>query len=63
MNATATDPASPSDASLGGARRWFAERGLNRPRHNRLLGGVAAGLARRYDVNRWSCGCWPCCRP
>lgn len=51
MNATATDPGSPSDASLGGARSWFAERGLSRPRHNRLLGGVAAGLARRYDVN------------
>jgi phage shock protein PspC (stress-responsive transcriptional regulator) len=51
MNATATDSGSPSDASLGGARRWFAERGLSRPRHNRLLGGVGAGLARRYDVN------------
>ena len=51
MNATATDHGSPSDASLGGARRWFAETGLSRPRHNRLLGGVGAGLARRYDVN------------
>jgi phage shock protein PspC (stress-responsive transcriptional regulator) len=51
MNATATDPGSPSDASLGGARRWSSDRGLSRPRHNRLLGGVAAGLARRYDVN------------
>jgi phage shock protein PspC (stress-responsive transcriptional regulator) len=51
MNATTADPVSTSDASLGGARRWFAERGLTRPRHNRLLGGVLAGLARRYDVN------------
>jgi phage shock protein PspC (stress-responsive transcriptional regulator) len=51
MNATATDPGYSSDASLGGARRWFAERGLSRPRQNRVLGGVSAGLARRYDVN------------
>jgi phage shock protein PspC (stress-responsive transcriptional regulator) len=51
MNATTADPVSPSDASLGGARRWFAERGLRRTREGRLLGGVCAGLARRYDVN------------
>jgi phage shock protein PspC (stress-responsive transcriptional regulator) len=51
MNATTADPVSPSDASLGGARRWFAEKGLRRTRQNRLLGGVCAGLARRYDVN------------
>jgi phage shock protein PspC (stress-responsive transcriptional regulator) len=51
MNATTTDPGSPSDPSLGGARRWSSDRGLSRPRHNRLLGGVCAGLARRFDVN------------
>jgi phage shock protein PspC (stress-responsive transcriptional regulator) len=51
MNATTADPVSPSDASLGGARRWFADRGLRRTREGRLLGGVCAGLARRYDVN------------
>jgi phage shock protein PspC (stress-responsive transcriptional regulator) len=51
MNATTADPVSPSDASLGGARRWFAERGLRRTREGRVLGGVCAGLARRYDVN------------
>ena len=51
MNATTADTVSASDASLEGARRWFAERGLTRPRQNRLLGGVLAGLARRYDVN------------
>lgn len=50
-NATTADPVSPSDASLGGARRWFAEKGLRRSRHYRVLGGVCAGLATRYDVN------------
>jgi phage shock protein PspC (stress-responsive transcriptional regulator) len=51
MNATTADPVSPSDASLAGARGWFAKKGLRRTRHNRVLGGVCAGLARRYDVN------------
>lgn len=51
MNATTASPASASDASLGGARRWFAEKGLTRPREHRLLSGVSAGLASRYGVN------------
>lgn len=51
MNATTADPVSTSDASLAGARRWFAEKGLRRKRDSRVLGGVCAGLARRYDVN------------
>jgi phage shock protein PspC (stress-responsive transcriptional regulator) len=51
MNATTADPVSTSDASLAGARRWFAEKALTRSREGRLLGGVCAGLARRYDVN------------
>jgi phage shock protein C len=34
-----------------GVRRWFAEKGLTRLRESRVLGGVCAGLARRYDVN------------
>jgi phage shock protein PspC (stress-responsive transcriptional regulator) len=51
VNATTAEPVSTSDASLGVARRRFAEKGLRRTRHNRLLGGVCAGLARRYDVN------------
>jgi phage shock protein PspC (stress-responsive transcriptional regulator) len=50
-NAATADPVSPSDASLGGARRWFAEKGLRRSRQDRVLGGVCGGLARRYDVN------------
>lgn len=52
MNTAAnTTPTATTDASLAGARSWFAERGLSRPRKGRLLGGVSAGLARRYDVN------------
>jgi phage shock protein PspC (stress-responsive transcriptional regulator) len=42
---------STSDAPIGGARNWFGQHGLTRPRHGRLLGGVCAGLARRYGVN------------
>jgi phage shock protein C len=40
-----------SDTSLSGARNWFAEQGLTRPREGRLVGGVTAGFARRYGVN------------
>ena len=41
-----------TDASLAGARAWFAENGLSRPRDGRVLGGVSAAFARRYRVNR-----------
>ena len=39
------------DASLSGARAWFAEQGLTRPRQGRLIAGVTAGFARRFGVN------------
>jgi phage shock protein PspC (stress-responsive transcriptional regulator) len=39
------------DNSLSGARAWFARKGLTRPREGRLLAGVSASFARRYDVN------------
>ena len=39
------------DSSLSGARAWFARTGLSRPREGRLLAGVTASVARRYDVN------------
>jgi phage shock protein C len=39
------------DASLAGARAWFVEEGLTRPRHGRVIGGVCAGFARKYGVN------------
>jgi phage shock protein C len=39
------------DTSLAGARAWFAQNGLTRPREGRLIGGVTAGFARRFGVN------------
>ena len=51
MNATADHQAGPRDASLAGARAWFAEKGLSRPREGRILAGVVAAFTRRYDVN------------
>jgi phage shock protein C len=39
------------DNSLAGARAWFAQKGLSRPREGRLLAGVSAGFARRFDIN------------
>ena len=39
------------DNSLAGARAWFAQKGLSRPSEGRLLAGVSAGFARRYDIN------------
>lgn len=39
------------DNSLSGARAWFAQKGLSRPREGRVLSGVLASFARRYDVN------------
>jgi phage shock protein C len=41
-----------TDASLAGARDWFAANGLSRPVEGRVLGGVSAAFARRYHVNR-----------
>jgi phage shock protein C len=51
MNATADHQADAHDASLAGARAWFAQRGLSRPREGRILGGVVAAFTRRYDLN------------
>jgi phage shock protein PspC (stress-responsive transcriptional regulator) len=39
------------DSSLAGARVWFAQKGLSRPREGRVLAGVSAAIARRYDLN------------
>ncbi len=50
--ATATDAhIDLHDNSLSGARAWFARQRLTRPREGRLLAGVSASFARRYDVN------------
>jgi phage shock protein PspC (stress-responsive transcriptional regulator) len=51
MTATAHPQADARENSLAGARAWFAEKGLSRPRKGRLLAGVFASFARRYDVN------------
>jgi phage shock protein PspC (stress-responsive transcriptional regulator) len=49
---TATHPqVDVHDNSLAGARAWFAQKRLSRPRTGRVLAGVSAGIARRYDVN------------
>jgi phage shock protein PspC (stress-responsive transcriptional regulator) len=48
---TTQPPASPYDNSLDGARAWFADHGLTRPRSGRMLAGVVAGFARRYRIN------------
>ena len=47
---TAPDPV--TDASLSGARAWFADNGLSRPSEGRLIAGVSAAFARRYRINR-----------
>jgi phage shock protein C len=51
---TTTTAPSPhtNDASLAGARAWFAENGLSRPKEGRVIAGVSAAFARRYAVNR-----------
>ena len=50
--ATATHPnVNVNESSLAGARAWFAQKGLSRPREGRMLAGVSASFARRYDVN------------
>jgi phage shock protein C len=51
MTTTENPQANARDASLAGARAWFAEKGLSRPREGRVLGGVVAAFTRRYDLN------------
>jgi phage shock protein PspC (stress-responsive transcriptional regulator) len=43
--------ADPRASSVAGARAWFAQRGLTRPRSGKWIAGVAAGFARRYEWN------------
>ena len=51
MSASSYTEADPSESSLAGARAWFAQRGLTRPRRGKWIAGVAAGFARRYEWN------------
>jgi len=46
-----TTSATHQQTSLESAREFFAANGLTRPAHGRVLGGVTAGLARRFGVN------------
>jgi phage shock protein PspC (stress-responsive transcriptional regulator) len=52
MNSTTHPPIDIHESSLRGARAWFAAKGLSRPLEGRVLSGVSAGIARRYDLNR-----------
>jgi phage shock protein PspC (stress-responsive transcriptional regulator) len=52
MNSTTAPQPVAQDASLESARAWFRANGLSRPSERRLLGGVSAGLARRYRADR-----------
>jgi phage shock protein C len=51
MTATENTPVDARENSLAGARAWFAEKGLSRPREGRILAGVFAAFTRRYDLN------------
>jgi phage shock protein PspC (stress-responsive transcriptional regulator) len=51
MSSSYHTEADPRESSLAGARAWFAQRGLTRPRDGKWIAGVAAGFARRYDWN------------
>ena len=48
---THTETPNTNDNSLDGARAWFREAGLARPREGRVIGGVSAAFARRYGMN------------
>jgi phage shock protein C len=51
MSESTHQPVDPHDSSLAGARAWFSQKGLSRPREGRFLAGVMAAAARRYDLN------------
>jgi phage shock protein PspC (stress-responsive transcriptional regulator) len=51
MSANTYVQADPRASSVAGARAWFAQRGLTRPRSGKWIAGVAAGFARRYGWN------------
>jgi len=51
MSADTYVEANPRASSVAGARAWFRQRELTRPRSGKWIGGVAAGFARKYDWN------------
>jgi phage shock protein PspC (stress-responsive transcriptional regulator) len=46
-----TTTADHQQTSLESARAFLAANGLTRPQEGRMLGGVTAGLARRFGAN------------
>jgi phage shock protein PspC (stress-responsive transcriptional regulator) len=51
MSVTTHPQVDVNTRSLAGARAWFAQKGLSRPREGRVIAGVCAAFARRYDLN------------
>jgi phage shock protein C len=51
MSVSSHQQVNAHDSSLAGARVWFSQKGLSRPREGRVLAGVSASVARRYDLN------------
>ncbi len=51
MPADSFTQADATESSIAGARAWFAQRGLTRPRRGKWIAGVAAAFARRYEWN------------
>src|SRR5215218_8809334 len=43
-------PAPTSGGGLAESRAWLSGQGLKRPRQDRMIAGVCAGLARRYAM-------------
>jgi phage shock protein C len=52
MNSTThAETPNTNDNSISGARAWFREEGLARPREGRVIAGVSAAFARRHGMN------------
>jgi phage shock protein PspC (stress-responsive transcriptional regulator) len=45
--------ADEESGEMNGVQRAFGKQGLVRPRSHRVLGGVCAGLGRRFGLSPW----------
>jgi phage shock protein PspC (stress-responsive transcriptional regulator) len=50
QSSTAGQPPQTGQGGLAESRTWLGSQGLARPREGRMIAGVCAGLARRYDM-------------
>ena len=50
QSSTAGQPPQTGQGGLAESRTWLGSQGLARPREDRMIAGVCAGLARRYDM-------------